>query len=343
MSRAVILGGTGAIGRATARRLLGTGWHVDLTGRDPAHMPAAVAAAGARFAQADRGDPGQLAAVVGDGADLLVDCACFTAADATALLPLARAAGSTVLISSKAVYVDSAGRHSNTAVRPDFGGPVPETQPTMAPGHGDHRTAAGYGANKVAAEHVLLDSGLPVTVLRPSKIHGPGTRQPREWVFVRRVLDGRPAVFLAHRGAGVDHPTAAANIAALIEVVAAKPGRRILNCADPDAPDGRQIARTIAGHLGHAWDEVLLDGAPGGLGRHPWDTRPPVVLDLTAAAQLGYQPAGDYAGTVAAAVDWLVAAARGGPDADLVPPADDEYFARYFDYPTEDRYLAARR
>ena len=72
----------------------------------------------------------------------------------------------------------------------------------------------------MAAEQVLLDSGAPVTVLRPSKIHGAGAPRPREWVFVKRVLDRRPAVLLA-RGAGIDHPTAAANIAALIEVVAA--------------------------------------------------------------------------------------------------------------------------
>jgi nucleoside-diphosphate-sugar epimerase len=290
MSRALILGGTGAIGRATARRLLDAGWQVELTGRDPAHLPAALATAGARFAVADRGDPGQLAAAAGDGADLLVDCVCFTAADAAALLPLARAAGSTVLISSKAVYVDS---------------------------------------------------GLPVTVLRPSKIHGPGTRQPREWVFVRRVLDGRPVVVLAHQGAGVDHPTAAANVAALIETVAGSPGRQILNCADPDAPSGLEISRTLARHPGHAWEEVLLgEDAPAGLGRHPWDRWPPVVLDMTAAAQLGYQPAGDYAATVAATVDWLVADARGGPDAGLLPTPGDEYFARYLDYPAEDRYLA---
>jgi nucleoside-diphosphate-sugar epimerase len=342
MSRALILGGTGAIGRATAYRLLNAGWQVDLTGRDPAHMPAALAAAGARFAVADRGDPGQLAGVLGEGADLLVDCVCFTAADAAALLPLARAADSTVLISSKAVYVDEGGHHSNSAVRPDFGGPVRETQPTMAPSDGDYQTAEGYGANKVAAEHVLLDSGLPVTVLRPSKIHGPGTRQPREWAFVKRVLDGRPVVLLAHRGAGVDHPTAAANIATLIKVAAARPGRQVLNCADPDTPSGLEISRTIARHLGHAWDEVLLgEDAPAGLGRHPWDTRPPIVLDMTAATQLGYQPAGDYATTVAATVDWLVAAAHGGPDADLVPVPGDEYFARFLDYPAEDRYLAS--
>ena len=59
-----------------------------------------------------------------------------------------------------------------------------------------------------------------------------------------------------------------------------------------------------------------------------------------AAAQLGYQPAGDYAATVAATVDWLVAGARGGPEAGLLPTPADEYFARFLDSPAEDRYLA---
>ena len=189
-----------------------------------------------------------------------MDCACYTAQDAAGLLPLARDAASTVLISSKAVYVDAAGHHSNSRVKPCFTGPVREDQPTVAPGYGDYRTGEGYPANKVAAEQVLLDSGVPVTVLRPSKIHGPGSRQPREWMFVKRVLDRRPVLFLAHRGAGVDHPTAAANVAALIELAARRPGRRILNAADPDAPSALGISRVIARHLGYTWEEVLLDG-----------------------------------------------------------------------------------
>jgi nucleoside-diphosphate-sugar epimerase len=377
VARAVIIGGTGAIGRAAARRLLATGWSVELTGRDPARMPRDIARAGGRFIAAGTHDAGRLRAAFGDGADLLVDCACFTAQDAAALLPLARDAASTVLISSKAVYVDAAGRHSNSPVKPDFGGPVREDQATVAPGAGDYRSAEGYPAGKVAAEQVLLDSGAPVTVLRPSKIHGPGSRQPREWMFVKRVLDRRPVLFLAHRGAGVDHPTAAANIAALIDLAAAQPGRRILNAADPDAPSALEISRIIARHLGHTWDEVLLDdeqAAAGqltldqltldqpasqqpaldqpalqqpalqqpALGRHPWDRPHPVVLDMTAAARLGYTPAGDYAATVAAEVDWLITAAQGGEDADLIPRPADEYFAPLLDYLSEDRWLAAQ-
>lgn len=336
MRRALIVGGTGLVGRATARRLLAAGWLVDVTGRDPARMPRDIASAGGRFIRAERHDAAGLRAALSDDADLVVDCICYTAADARLLVPLLGAVGSAVMISSKAVYVDSAGRHSNSDAAPSFGGPICETQQTLAPSDADHTTRDGYGANKVAAEHVLLDSGHPVTVLRPSKIHGEGATRAREWVFVKRILDRRPAVFLARRGAGIDHPTAAANIAALIETVADKPDRRILNSADPDAPSGLQIARTIARHLDHVWEEVLLDGdgdGDGALGRHPWDALPPIVLDMTAAQELGYTPVGDYAGTIADEVDWLVSAGDAG--------LDTEFFAELFDYAAEDRYLAA--
>lgn len=327
MASALILGGTGAIGRATAQQLLATGWDVEVTGRDPSHLPSALAAAGVRFTHAPA-----------PGANLVVDCTCFTAADAARLVELAREADSTVMISSKAVYVDEHGNHTNSPVKPRFAGPIMETQPTMAPGYGDYETAEGYGANKVAAEQTLLDSGLPITILRPSKIHGSGSRQPREWAFVRRVLDRRPAVFLAQRGEGVDHPTAAANIAALIELAASNPGARILNAADPDAPNALEIARVVARRLGYDWDEVLLDD-DGPLGRHPWQTERPVVLDTSAALALGYRPAGGYEETVAEEIDWLIDAAYGGEDAMLLPRDDDEYFSRYFAYPAEDLYL----
>ena len=340
MPSAFIIGGTGLVGRATARRLLASGWAVTVAGRDPAHLPPDIAAAGGVFVAVDRDDPAALAAAYGPGTDLLVDCVCYTGTQASALLPLVEDATSTVMISSKAVYVDAVGNHSNSDVPPDYGGPVPESQPTMAPGDMDYRSRDGYGANKVAAEQILLDSGRPVTVLRPSKIHGEGARPPREWVFVKRILDRRPAVFLAHRGEGADHPTAAANIAALIETVAAQPGRRILNSADPDTPNGRQIARVIAELLGHTWNEVLLDDdAPDGLGRHPWDRRPPVTLNMTAALALGYVPAGTYAETVATEVAWLTS----GDPSVAGHWGTDGFFDGYFDYDAEDRYLAQYR
>ncbi len=340
MRRAVILAGTGAIGWATARRLVADDWNVVVTGRNPEKIPAGLAELGAEFVPADRHDPVKLGAVVGPGADLLVDCACYTAAHASALVPLLGDVSSTVMISSKAVYVDDEGRHVNSEEPPRFELPITENQPTLQPSEVDYDSAEGYGPNKVAAEEVLLDSGYPVTVLRPSKVHGAWSRRPREWVFVKRILDKRDVLFLARRGEGADHPSAAVNIAALVEVVGRKPRRQILNIADPDCPSGRAIASVIATYLGHAWEEVLLEaGAAPGLGAHPWDSIPPVVLDCTAARQLGYESVGDYEATVRDELDWLVACANDSRTRHVLPSKDDPYFAAMTDYGKEDEYL----
>jgi len=224
------------------------------------------------------------------------------------------------------------------------GSTVSETQPTVAPSTENPLSREGYAANKVAAEQVLLESGDPVTVLRVSKAHGRGARPPREWVFVRRVLEHRPVLVLANHGAGIDHPTAAANMAALVETVAAKPGTRILNCGDPNPPNGLQIARTIANHLGHSWQEVLLDGDPNPpLGAYPWNAASPIVLDMSAADDLGYRPAGTYEETVTAELDWLVESAqRRGVDG-VIGADETSFFSHFFDYELEDQHLNVTR
>lgn len=344
MARAVILGGTGAVGRATARRLRAAGWEVVATGRDPEAFPASLEREGVRFVRSDRWEARDVNAALGGGADLLVDCACFSAEHARLLLPYLADVGSTVMLSSKAVYVDARRNHPNSDVAPCFDGPIRETQPTVEPNDEHFGSREGYGAGKIAAERALLESDRPVTVLRLSKVHGDGAARPREWVFVKRILDRRRVVVLARHGTGVDHTTAAANVAALIETIAANPGARVLNAADPDAPSALEIARTIAGILGHEWREVLLDGpADGSLGAHPWDAEHPVVLDTTAAIALGYEPVGDYATTVTETVEWLVTAARTGVDAARLPRRDDPFFADFFDYAREDRLLTALR
>ena len=344
MPRALLIGGTGQIGTATARRLIHHGWTVHLTGRDPANMPTDLTDAGATFTIAHRDNPTQLAHALGEGADLLLDCICFTAADAHLLLPLTTSATSTVVISSKAVYLDEHGNHSNSTTPPHFTEPVRETQTTMAPRTDiPYNSRDGYGPNKAAAEQTLLDHDAPTTILRPSRVHGIGAGRPREWHFVKRALDQRPAVLLTQHGTGAVHPTAADNIAALIETAALKPGKRVLNSADPDVPTALDISRVIATHLGHTWEEVLLDDtAPSTLGRHPWESVHPVILDTTAALELGYRPVGDYATTVAAELDWLAERAEGGVGATTLPGLTDQYFDTLFDYAAEDAYLAGR-
>lgn len=304
-------------------------------------MPSGIAAMGAGFTAADRADEEQLRAAPGTGADLLVDCLCYTAADARLLLPLAADATSTVLISSRAVYADADGNHANSDVPPRFDGPVRETRPTVAPGDMDHRSREGYGPNKVAAEQVALDSGLPVTVVRPSRVHGVGAARPREWVFVKRALDRRAAVLLARRGTGVVHPTAAANIAALVETVDRAAGRAR---PQPRRPRRAERPRHLPRHrptprarLGRS---PPRRERPGPAGTHPWDSPHPAVLDTSAAEALGHRPAGDYATTAAAEIDWL-AAARTGDAAGILPRPDDPYFRPFFDYAAEDAFLTA--
>lgn len=65
---------------------------------------------------------------------------------------------------------------------------------------------------------------------------------------------------------------------------------------------------------------------------------------MSAAAALGYVPAGDYAATVTHELDWLLAAARSGVGAEswAIPSDGDPFFAPLLDYAAEDRFLAAR-
>ncbi|MHB1833666.1 MAG: NAD-dependent epimerase/dehydratase family protein, partial [Solirubrobacteraceae bacterium] len=256
--RGFVIGGSGLAGRAICRRLVAAGWKVDVVGRHRSRLPDDLRGH-VRFFEVDREDAGAMRVAFGSGADLLVDCACFTPAQAEGVLPLIKHTQCAVMLSTKAVYADGTGRHSNSAQTPRFDGPISEAQATVAPGRMDYRSPEGYAANKVAAERILLDSALPVTVLRPAKIHGEGARPARTWVFVKRVLDGRQVVLLAGRGLGGDHTCAAANLALLVEHVAAHPGRRVLNIADPDFPLGRDIASCVAEHLGHEWRQVPLE------------------------------------------------------------------------------------
>ncbi|MDO5745132.1 MAG: hypothetical protein Q4P23_11755 [Micrococcaceae bacterium] len=111
---------------------------------------------------------------------------------------------------------DAAANHVDSDAVPHFHDPIPETAATLDPGHGDFTTREGCGTNKVAAEHVLLASGAPMMIIRAAKVHDAGASNPREWMFLKSILERRPAVFLAAFGRVGDHTTAAASSAALV-------------------------------------------------------------------------------------------------------------------------------
>ena len=287
----------------TALRLAKAGWNVDVTGRSSSRMPVELVDAGVRFHPLERSDTKRTKELVGDGADLLVDLVAYTAADVQAILPAMASVTCPVLVSSRAVYTDAAGRHVNGDEPPEFNGPIPEDAPTLPPAGDDVNpySREGYAPCKVAAERTALDSGLPVTVIRPSKIHGPWARQARTQSIVEHMLRGESAIELASPDT-VDHLSAAANAAALIEILVTQPGPRVLNAADPDTPAALHIVQAIAAHLGWNGDIDLIPNTVN-RGNHPWRT--PMTLDTTASRELGYQPVGTALELLADEVTWV--------------------------------------
>lgn len=338
-THAFLLGGAGQVGQGAARRLTREGWRVtvaSLSGRPEA----ALTALGVTQVQVDRTEPAALADAVPDDTDLLVDCVCFTPADARQLVALGERVGAMVVLSTLSVYVDAAGRSldeaDSDAAFPHYPVPVTEDQPTLAPGE------ATYSTKKAAVEQILLDEAVvPVTVLRPGAIHGPGTRHAREWYFVKRALDKRPFVALAYRGESRFQPTSTANLAEAVWRAAQRPGRRALNLADPDAPTVIEIGRAVAALLDHEWAELLLPGAPvGTVGGTPWSIpRPFVASSGRAAAEIGYEPVHTYAEALTSQVPWLVAATAGRDWREVLPDLVDNYASDFFDYAAEDSFL----
>ncbi|PSL38050.1 nucleoside-diphosphate-sugar epimerase [Labedella gwakjiensis] len=307
--RVVILGGTGAIGAATAVRLLSAGWTVDLTGRDPQAAPEELLAAGARFHRIERSDSAAIGRLVGDDTDLLVDLVAFTGPDVRALLPAMRGVGRTVVVSSRAVYVDPLGRHINGDEAPEFPIPISEDNATVPPAADDVDpfTREGYAPGKVAAEHAALESGLDVAVVRPSKVHGRFARNARTRTIAQQMTADAGAIEIAD-GGSIDHLTAAANVASLVQTVSDRRLSGVFNAADPDPLTALEIVEAIAAVVGWAGEIVPVDDAVGGRGHHPWRAANPIVLDMSKAATSGYVPRGTARDLLADEVRWVMRA-----------------------------------
>jgi nucleoside-diphosphate-sugar epimerase len=339
--RAFIVGGTGQIGRAIAVDLLRRGWQVTVSTRSGISAACDLAALGVCMATMDREEPGALAKAIGFGTDALIDTIAFTQAHADQLLDVQGDVGSFAVISSASVYRDDAGRTLNQAGEtgfPDFPDPISEGQATVAPG------PETYSTRKVALERRLLDHAKrPVCVIRPCAVHGPHSKHPREWWFVKRMRDRRPAIPLAYRGLSRFHTSATINIAALIGAAFERPENRVLNSADPDVLTVAQIATLIAEHVGYSGAITPLDigddKGEAAIGETPWSTPLPFILDMTAANALGYRPATTYAQAAPKLCDWLIA--NQGEDWRETFPVFKSYPSDPFDYGAEDRFLAA--
>lgn len=339
MRTALVIGGSGQIGLAAVPALVADGWSVRALVRSP-DGAATAEGLGAEPVVGDRHDEEVLDRALGTGVDALVDVVAYDDRDAAPLLARSDRIGSAVVVSSAAVYVDARGDGFETDEFADFPVPVTEDQPTVEPGRDS------YATGKVALERAWLDGAVPTTVLRPGAIHGPGCRQPREWTFVKRVLDGRDVRVLAYDGASRFATTSTAALAELVRLAAATPGDRVLNAADPDAPTVAAIAAAVDAAMGASTRTVTVPGPPvDGLGLTPWAVPRPVVLATErAASALGYVAPGTYAETVPAAVRWLVAQVADGADWREAFPGfvRMEAMGDFFAYAAEDAFLAGQ-
>ena len=294
-----------------------------------------VAPVGIEHVALDRDERGALS--VANGFDLVVDVIPFEAAHAEQLLELET--GALVAISSASVYADEQGRTLDEAQGvddfPEFPVPIPETQPTVAPGDDT------YSTKKVKLERILLENGrVPAAIVRPCAIYGSGDRMGREWHFVKRALDRRPYVVLTNRGAGHFHTTASENIGELVRLIAAGPRTDVFNCGDPDPPTVLEIARAIGEAAGHRFEEVLHaePAARGEVGQTPWSAAKPLLVDMTKAErELGYRPVISWAEALPLQVRWLIEATR-DRDWREVLTRGAEYLK--FDYESEDEFVA---
>jgi len=342
MGASVSILGQGQIGYAIARLFSGTGWDVAVAHRtDKADDD--LLDAGSQFTTLDRNDDAAFRRWLSAGADLLVDTTAYTQLHARQLLSVQNHVASLCVISSASVYRDSEGRsldEAGTTGFPDLPEQISEDQPTVAPGD------QTYSTRKVAMERTLLDqANVPVTILRPCAIYGIKSRQPREWWFVKRILDGRRVVPLVFEGKSRFHTTATENIAALSRVANQKRFHGVLNVADPDALSASEMANAIAAAFDYGWEVKALDEASSqkSVGQHPWAVPRPFVLDMSKAIDLGYEPVTTYSEAAQSYCTWIADTGRNADWRKAFPGLPPYLSPDAFDYEMEDAYLGQLR
>ena len=326
--RALVFGGSGQIGRAVAIRLAQAGWQVTATTRGGRALPDDLVALGVA-----RAETGPKAALIARGWDAVMDPLAYTAADAGELIAARADMGRLCVISTASVYADAQGRGFETG--PDLGFPeypieIAENQPRVPPG-------PGYSAQKVEMEDALYAADLPLILLRPAAIHGVGARHPREWVVVKRLLDGRKAMPMAQSGLSVFHTTSTAGMADFTLHLLSGGQTGTFNIADPQAMTTADLAQTLARAMDRALTILDALGAPDPLGHTPWSVPHPVRLSLAAALATGWRAPPSYEACLQPYLDYMIAHQD---DWQTAFPAFAGYGHDPFDYAAEDAYFS---
>lgn len=240
---ALLIGGSGFMGRHVAAALIAAGHRVTVLSRGRREAPP-----GAAILAADRGDAGSLAAALENRRfDLTVDFLLYDAADLERLLLVPYAAlGRYFMISSGQVYLVTRGGEppylEENAER--------DVSPEPAAGTRDHDEWR-YGLGKRRAEKALLalrgTHGVRGVALRLPIVQGEGDGTLRLWAYLERMLDGAPLV-LPDGGRRLTRFLYAGDLARTLTQLAEAPAPRnaTYNLAQPDVVPLREFLERVA-------------------------------------------------------------------------------------------------
>lgn len=323
----LIIGGTGTISRAIVQDFLTRNHTVTLFNRGQRADPPP---ADVRVILGDRRDrPAFESALQQEHFDAVIDMISFTADDAASALKALRGrVGHFIQISTVMTY------------GPPFAGLY---QDETAPLNG--RNDGGYGANKVAADQLLLDAyaeqQFPVTIIKPSFTYGPGhplwrqTDWRTEWID--RLRKHKPVLVV---GDGLNYfqflpaPDAATALAGLLGNAQAL--GKIINLANPQPITWVEWHQAAAAALGVEAElvgvpaEVLIATDPERYGSLRANFAHSQIFRNAELERLlpEWRPATDRHAHIQATIEWM-------DRHDQVANSDDD--------PLEDRLIAALR
>jgi nucleoside-diphosphate-sugar epimerase len=214
--------------------------------------------------------------------------------------------------------------------------PVREDAPTVSRPDDDEK-----GYRIVRTEEAVFAHHPRAAHFRYPYVYGPHQLVPREWLVVRRILDGRDRIVVADDGLTLHHHGYTENLAHALLLAIDRPDAaagKIFNAGDEEVLSVRQVIELIAAALGHRLEIVSMPFELA-LPARPFLAQPlPThrVLDISRVrTDLGYRDAVPARVAVATTARWLVdnPCERGGQE-ELV-------LTDPFDYRAEDRLIDA--
>ena len=299
--KALVIGGTGPSGPFVVRGLVERGFETTIlhSGRhEPDEIPKEV-----EHIHTDAFDPEKMRAALGRR-EFDVGIATYGRLRRNAEI-LAGRVGHFLSVGGFPVYRG----YMNAEAFVPAGMPVPTRED--APQVGDPGLdEKGYRVART--EGFVFEAQPEATHFRYPWVYGPRQPAPREWLIVRRILDGRPHLILPDGGLSLSHFGYVENLAHALLLAVDQPEKakgEIYNCGDQEVLSLRQVVDTIARALDHDWEivsmpwEIATPARP--LVAQPW-TAHRIVSLAKIESELGYRDVVPPREALARTARWLV-------------------------------------